>query len=887
MVVLSRWILVLATLLAAGPRLLAASSAETRAFNAATNTFRLGFSDRAEAAFASFAQTYTNSARLGEAILYQAEARIQQTNYAGAIELLSARQGSAGTNADQYLFWLAEAHFRKGDHPAAQAAFARLVKEFPASPRRLDAAIGEATTRMKVGDWPGVIEVLQQPDGVFQNAARARGADELVSCGHLLLTEAELARKDYPAAEAALQSLAGLRLSPARDWQRQYLLCRLQLARGQIEASLQCATNLMALATQAAQPGLVAESVAFKAGLLEKTGRSEEAIAAYQMNLAEAAPAEQQRQALWRITELSLARDKTAEAALVLQQFLDRYPQARSADMALLTLGEVRLRQWVAGQNPGPAPGLSTNTPATTNALDLALGPLRDLARRFPQSSLLGKAHLDIGWCFWLTNNLPESQTHFQAAVERLPLSPEQATAYFKLADTQLRQENFAGAITNYSAVIEKFRGIPEVETNLFEPALYQVVQAGVAGGDLAAATNALAKLLAWYPNSFHTGSALLLAGLDVARQRDPAGARKMLSDFIRIAPADPLRPAVELALARTYEQENQWTNALRQYDRWLATFTNSDAFRPEAEFYRAQATFQAGDETNALARFTGFVARFPTNELTPLAQMWVGNYYFNNGVFVEAGKSYRWLLQTNWHASELTCQAQMMAGRAAFARQEWDDARGYFSSLYNNTNCPEHLRLQALLAHGSCYMSQDSTNKAADLQQAIESFKRICDFYPTNRLAALAWGERANALLQWAKSSQQYDDVTNAFQQVILATNADVAARSQARVGLAVVLEKQADQQAAGTNRTALLNLALANCLDVFVGSNLRDGEESALFWRKEAGVQAGRLAEKLQQWTQAKNVYVQLKGLVPALGPRLDASIRRCDEHRSGGSN
>ena len=126
MVVLSRWILVLATLLAAGPRLLAASSAETRAFNAATNTFRLGFYDRAEAAFASFAQTYTNSARLAEAILYEAEARIQQTNYTGAIELLLARQGSAGTNADQYLFWLAEAHFRKGDHPAAQAA--------PASP---------------------------------------------------------------------------------------------------------------------------------------------------------------------------------------------------------------------------------------------------------------------------------------------------------------------------------------------------------------------------------------------------------------------------------------------------------------------------------------------------------------------------------------------------------------------------------------------------------------------------------------------------------------------------------------------------------------------------------------------------------------------------------
>ena len=66
-------------------------------------------------------------------------------------------------------------------------------------------------------------------------------------------------------------------------------------------------------------------------------------------------------------------------------------------------------------------------------------------------------------------------------------------------------------------------------------------------------------------------------------------------------------------------------------------------------------------------------------------------------------------------------------------------------------------------------------------------------DLYPTNGLARAGLGEMANALLQYAKSSQQYDDVTNAFQEVISATNADVAARSQAKVGLAIALEKQA----------------------------------------------------------------------------------------------
>jgi TolA-binding protein len=881
--VLRRCLLVLATLLATGPRLWAASAAEARTFSAATNLFSLGFYGPAEAAFGNFALTYSNSTHLAEAVLYQAEARIELTNYAGATSLLSAHQARAGTNADQYAFWLAEARFRAGDYPAARDGFARLVVEFPASSRRLEAGIGEATARMRLGDLPGAIEVLQRPGGAFQSAVRAHATNDVVSSGYLLLSEAQLAQKDYSAAEGALQPLAELRLSPAMAWQRQYLLCRLQLARGQSEEALQGSTNLIMLATNAAQPRLIAQSISFQGGLLEQAGKTEEAVAAYQKNLSASAPEELQRQALQKVTDLSLARNKTSEAAQLLQQFVDRYPRARSAEIALLTLGELRLRQWLTGQATNTVATVGTNAPATTNALDLALKSLRDLTKGFTNSPLLGKAYFDLGWCFWVRTNLAESQTNFQVAVQRLPFSADQAAAYFKLADCDFQETNYDGAITNYSAVVTKFAALPEVVTNLFESALYQIVRAGVAGGNLAAATNALAKLLAWYPNGYHTDRALLVAGLEITRQGDPAKARRMFSDFAKAAPNDPKLPEVELAIARTYEDESQWTNALQQYDVWLRTYTNSD-LRPQAEFYRAQAIYRIGDETNALACFTNLVAQFATNSLTPLAQMWVGNYYFQRSAFVDAEASYRWIFQTNWPASELSYQAQMMAGRAAFARQAWGEARSYFTSLYNNTTCPEDLRIKALLAYAGCLVSQDSTNKAADYQQAIESCKRVSTLYFTNRLAPLAWGEMANALLQYAKSSQQYDDVTNAFQQVILATNADVAARSQAKVGLAIALEKQADL-AAGTNQTALLNAALKNCLDVFIGANLRDGEETALFWWKEAGLQAGRLAERLQQWDQAKKVYEELKGRVPALGPRLDTSIRRCQEQRTGG--
>ena len=885
MAILCRWMLVLSLPLAGGSLLAAASSAESRAFDAATNAFHLGFYDRAEAAFGDFAQVYTNSTRVAEVILYQAEARIQQTNYVGAIDLLSAHQSDAGTNADQYLFWLAEANFRKGDYQTATNAFAKLVRDFPASSRRLEAGIGEATSRAKLADWRGLIERLQQQDGVFQSAVRANVTNELVSCGYLLLSEAQLAQKDYAAAETALQPLARLPLGRQTAWQQQYLLCRIQLAKGRTEEALANTTNLMTLAANTGQRSPQAESAAFQAGLFERLGRADQAIVAYLANLAEGIPAERQRQALWNITELFLTQNKVAEAAQVLQHFLDRYPQARSADMALLTLGEVRLRQYLAGMDTNQISNAATNATAVTNALQLALDSLQDLTKRFPQSALMGKAQLDLGWCFWLTNKMPECLTNFQAAANRLPFSADQATALFKLGDTRFRQKDYAGAITNYTTIIDKFQTLAEVEKNLFEPALYQVVQAGLAAADLGAVTNALARLLASYPNGFHTDRAVLLAEQEVSRQGSPARARKVFLDFAKAAPGSSLLPEVELAIARSYEQENQWTNAIKQYDDCLAVFTNSNV-RPQAEFYRAQATYLAGEETNALARFTNFLARFPTNEFSPLAQMWVGDYYFHAGAFVEAEKSYKWLLQTNWPASELTYQAQMMAGRAAFARQAWSEARSYFTDLYNTTNCATDLRIQALLACGDCYMIQDSTNKPVDYQEAFKYFNRICETYPTNPLTALAWGGKANALLQWAKSSQLYDDAAKAFQQVIVSTNADIAARSQAKVGLAIVMEKQADLSS-GTNQIFLLNLALTNCLDVFTGSILRDGEKPDLFWRKEAGMVAGHLAEELQQWEQARNVYKQLKGLVPALSSKFDISIRRCEEHRSGDKN
>jgi TolA-binding protein len=887
MVILCRWILVLTLLPAAGPRLWA-ESATDRAFRSAHDAFQDTFYDRAEAGFSNYCKAFPTSPRLAEAVLLQAEARLELTNYSGAIELLSAGQAAAGTNADQYVFWLAEAYARKGDYRAASDGFALLVKEYPASPHCLEASIGEASARVALArtepsEWGRVIELLQRTNGVFQAAVRTNAGQALVPRGCLLLSEAQLATKDYKGAEATLLPWAKRLLDPKTEWQWQYLLCRIQLAEGQTNAALESTTNLVALAVNAGQTNLQADSAALQADLLERLGRSDEALAVYQRNLAEGVPDERVRQALLKTTELFLAQTNIPQAVKTLEKFLGQFTNAAAADLALLTLGELRLRQHEAGADTNVVAMVTTNAPAATNGLQRALASFSELAKRFPQSPLFGKAQLDLGWCYWRQGSLPEAQAAFQLAVERLPVSIDLGTAYLRLADVQLQQGDVTNAIRNYQAVIDKLAALPEARTNLLERAFYQTVRAGFAGDDLAAATNALQKLRAGYPNSLNTARAVLLSGQEISRRGDPARARAMLLEFGNSAPDTPLMPELRLAVAATYERENQWTNAIEQYNRCLAVFTNStySNVRAQAEYYRAWATtYLAGQETNALKLFTSFVAQFPTNELAPRAQLWVADYSYPDNP-LEAERNYKLLFQnTNWAPSVLTFEAQLMAGRAAVAHQGWKDAKDYFTGLYNNTNGPAiDLRLQALFEHGRALMrvvDPTDTNKLANCEEATRAFGRICDDYPTNRLAVPAWGEKANCYLQWALAKQQYDSLTNAinaFQRVVDSPQASVEARSEAKVGQATVLTKWAEQKS-GAEQTALLKAALSNCLDVVYGNILRGNEEPDPFWTKEAGLKAFDLAETLQAWSQVVNIYDRLKSKV---WPQLPASLEK----------
>lgn len=861
------------------PSVDAATPAEENAFQAAAGVFQDENWVTAEKWFAEFVQQYPQSQYRAEAVLLLALSRLKQRNHEGAVAMLTAEARQAGVFADRYQFFIAEALLQGGKTRQAAAAYHRVTEQFTNSSHVLDAAYGEAYAYSRLGEWVRVMELLDEPSDAFHRAAKARTGDEVYARGLLLLAEAALEQKIFRAGEDALKQLAGLKLTPEIAWQRQFLQCRILTADNRLTDALAATTNLVALSVALGGGRPLAEAVRFQAATFEGLNRLADAVATYERNLATNAPPEFRRAALLKSIELTLRQEKLAEGTQKLEAFLAQNPQDPAVDVALFTLGEVRLREFYQVQQARQM----SNTPALltleTNLLARAQAGFEQVIKGFPNGPLAGKSFLNLGWCFWNRDQRAESQVAFREAVQRLPVGEEQAVALFKLAETQLQQRDFTNAVQNFSRLLNDYSGSAAVKARLFEPALYKILRAGIDLGDLSVANDALGKILAWYPDSAFADRSMLLLGQALSRQGKATNARAIFVEFLKHFPSSPLVGEVHLAIARTYVEEKDWAAAVGKYDDWFAKFPTNQS-RPQAEFDRAWVNFLAGRETNAMTMFTNVVARYPGHVNAPQAQLWVADYFYNQADFVGAEKHYQMLYQNTNCPRALHFQARMMAGRSAVARQSFPDARGYFTALISDPQCPPEVLAEALFAVGDTTILEQAGNAEKPLgkyEEAINAFNKVVQLFPTNAIVAKALGRIGDCHLQLGvQDAKRYEGAQAAYQAVIAMPSvvADVASRSQAEVGLGTVLERVAEKKAA-TEQGPLVAAALERYLNVVYGKNLREGERPDPFWIKEAGLTAARVLEARGQWNETINLYRRLQDLVPSLRPMLEKKI------------
>jgi TolA-binding protein len=871
--------MVVAMLLSAS-RCLATDTDEDRLFKAARLAFQDEVWQRAAREFEEFTIRYPLSPRLSEAVLFQARALLNHGDFKSAISLLNQHVPQAGRWADEYLFWTAEAHFRKGDYAPAAETYGRLLAQHPDSPRALEAQIGEAASWGRSKRWDQVVTLLRRADGPLARSLAEGTAKDLVARGQMLLAEALLAGGDVAAAQAAATVPQLEQLDPLLEWRRVELLTRIWIAAGRLQDALAASTNLLTLAEAAKRPVLRHEAMLLQGRVFEQLGDVEAAAAAYRNNLPTNVPPVVQRQALLRLSDLLIARGRLGEARSAVEQFIALEPQTVGMELARITLGELKLRQHLQQQaqaltRPNAAPA------QPTNLLEQAAADFAQVLSSATDPLILTRANIDQGWVQWLAEDFKGSAASFEKAATLAPDPREETVARFKWADSLYRLGNFPAARTNYEAVSTLARRAGGQVAELEEPALYQAMRSALAENQAGLANETLQTLLGRFPDGFHASSSVLLTGQGLERQGQPQAARQVFVEFLAANPETPLATEIRLAIARTYEAEQKWAEAIETY-RAAGETSGEEALKARAEYFRAQTTALGGGEAEALGLFTNFLARFPNHALSARAQWWIADHFWRQGDYEKAELNYQ-LLFGNWPTSPLAYDARMMAGRAAMARASYANAINYFTNLTSDLSCPPDLKAQALFAYGGALMRDkppDTNRPYANYDLALQVFREVERLYPSNDLAARAAGLVGNCHLVIAEADPtRYALASNAYERAIQIPTASVSVRSEAEYGLAVVLEKLAAGKT-DESRTHLLQAALERHLNILYGTLLREGESADPYWTRKAGIDAGRIAESLQQWTEAKNIYETLLELLPSLQSLLENKILKAQE-------
>lgn len=843
-----------------GGQALASSSKEERAFASAKSVFQAKLWDRAEMEFARFRENFPESTNVPMTVLLEAQSQFEQKKFDDAIRLLKENESGSGAAEDQYIYWIGESEYARSNFLDAAETFASLAQNFPDSPFALRGIVEAASAAAQLKEWTVVESLLEQSNGVFQSAAQSDSASETVARGQLLLARAKSGQGNFSGATAVLNAINPKALIPPLDWQQADLRCGNEMAAGHFQSALAAVTNLFQIATKQQNSDLLAESHATLANILEKMNLRDDAIAAYRKNLNPDAPVEWQRQAILKIAEIAGAQNQLAVAGQSLADFLQQFSNAPAADVALLTLGELHLKIYVADRS-------------ATNELQQAAARFNQFIGTFTNSPLLGKAFLDRGWCEWFADDTTNSLSDFESAARILPESEDLAVAKFKLGDALFAERNFKGARTNYDAVVNEFADWTNIMQSFGGRALYQSLRASLELKDFNGATNAMTRMMTSKQFRFGelTPNAELLYGEGLGDWGKPATARETfqyLGKYLgQLWPNSDLQPQIEFAIAHTYELEKNWPMAIEQYQNWLAEFpTNELATR--VNYALAWANYQNGNDTNAAALFQNFIARFHTNDyLAPRAQFWLGDYFYGKREFVGAETNYEHVYQ-DWPSSALAFPAHFMAGRAAVGHGSYNDAKNYFADTFNNTNCPPDIAAQAMFGYGTTLMTADSgtTNLVANFFAATNLFSRIVLMYPTNDYGALAWCYIGECDVQIS----DYDSATNAYAQVFNSTNFNISMRSRAKVGFGIALEKKADQ-AADADKKILLQQARDSYLDVFYQNDLRDNELADPFWTAKAGLQALPLVQKLGVGDPDKFID-QMEMMLPQLKDSLE---------------
>ena len=826
-----------------------ATKPDEKLYLAAARSFQGGHWATSSRWFNELITRFPDSSRRTKATLLLGQSLFQQENYREAYGILSNNRLAAGELSDEYLYWMAECRLGQGNLDAANQVFAELLRGFPKSPRVLEATVASAFVAAEREDWVRVVALLRPAEGVFQVQAGNGFEEDVLQEGGLLLAEALLEQKTPEAARLLLDKFPRA-LQRSRGWRRDLLKIRLDDAMGHTKEALEEASTLRDAINNTEEDLWFVQVVQLQSQLLEGQEKWIESANIYNSLIDHKFDIVTRQKAYFESARLLYLGGDRLSAIKRLELLFGDLDLKPAFSVTHCILGEAKLQ---SNRYEGTAAVAHFNA-----ALD---GPLDE--------NLRARALWGLGRSYRSLGDMAKSSEYYFKAIEAPSSDLLRARILYDDSYMKIRSKRWLEASEGFKSVITL--GDVGTPTLLMEQARLMQIKSALGSTNLVEAISLLQQIR--NNPGLILDEAILLMAQAHAMAENLNDADEFLVELTGNGPSKILLAAAELENIQIHVKKERWTEAITLYNKWLKDHVGHEQISA-VRLDRAWALVRSGQVSDAASAYDEIINKHSGSFAAYAAKMWKADRMFNSKADrLSAERLYQEIAGSTNTPPRLRQRAQMMSGRAAVARQGYDDARKSFSALLDDANVTGHVRAEATFALGDLTLidlGAPSAEALGKLTQSTNAFFSIIESSPSSVIAARAWGRIGDSCRLMATERPDFHEHALQAYQNSLAVSVQVPAdvKSQAHMGLAYALEQFGTKGGVAEGSVAE---AMDHVLAVFYGRHLDAGQKQDPYWRGQSGLAALRLVEKLKQYGQGVKICDELERSFPGMRPGL----------------
>jgi len=636
-------------------------------------------------------------------------------------------RGEKSLPGDEVLYRLAEAYRNAKRTQEANAAYARLLKDFPASRfvdyARLNTALlkegaareaelarldhPQAPERIRASAlyWLGQgAEARQDASAAvayYQRAAAVSATNDVARFARLRAAGLQAASADAAERQKALFAYLDLMMvdDKALAAEANFFAAMLAYREGRHEN----ATHLFRqLSERYPDSARVHESRVYAAWSSYLSGRYSEALA-----LATPLRADGNEDAHYLVAVSLKALERRAdalEAYAALQQAFPagRYAGAAWFDRISILAAEGRQQAVLEALKERSEPpaelaerawAMGCEAAITVTNLAQAVEYARLIARR-PESPLAPNATHRLAWLLEKTGDHARSAVAYRALADRWPKGPLAAQGLYQAGVAERQMGRAEQACADWTRLLANYPDSPFAAEALYARAMEEIRRR-----EYRAAERSLNELLARFPQTKKRPEALYWQGVSAHACGDLAEAERLLRAALAAQPLAEFRREIQLELAGVLQKKGVHAEAARLYSELLATRVVT-RLEPARLAWIAEQLLAAGEPKPALAAAEILAARKADAAWNQIAAALEGAAHEAQGEQDAAASAYRRALEGEARTPE-AARAALALGRLETVQGRFDEAKTHLSEVVARTQAAdlESLRVQAYAA--------------------------------------------------------------------------------------------------------------------------------------------------------------------------------------------